>query len=153
MPSELGTAGNVLYGKLKYRISVRTAPTQSSKDMEQKLRRALVEAPVEVTYGAKVSFELVDECDGICMPDLKEDMKRAVLEATCEAFDGREPVFYGDGGAIPFMTLFSEEFPEANFILTGVLQPTGNAHCADENLDLEYTRKFTNMIALTLSKL
>mmetsp|Transcript_31489 Transcript_31489/g.41694 ORF Transcript_31489/g.41694 Transcript_31489/m.41694 type:complete len:81 (+) Transcript_31489:1232-1474(+) len=80
-------------------------------------------------------------------------MQKALHESTRDVFEGRDPIFNGDGGAIPFMTIFSEEFPEANFMLSGASTTTGNAHCADENLDLEYCRKFTTMVALTLSKL
>ena len=51
------------------------------------------------------------------------------------------------------MEVFSENFPGSNFLLTGVGFADSNAHAANENIDLEFTRKLTTVIALTLSKL
>lgn len=62
-------------------------------------------------------------------------------------------MFVGCGGSIPFMEVFSGIFPEANFLLTGVGFPDSNAHAANENLDLEYCRKLTTVIAILLSTL
>ena len=80
-------------------------------------------------------------------------MKDNVYQSCREVFEGRDPVFVGCGGSIPFMEIFSQEFPSANFLLTGAATITGNAHCANENLDLEYCKKFTQTIALVLSRL
>lgn len=44
-------------------------------------------------------------------------------------------------------------YPNAYFLLTGADFPESNAHAANENLELEYTRKFTTAISLFLSKL
>ena len=51
------------------------------------------------------------------------------------------------------MEIFAAEFPTANFLLTGAATISGNAHCANENLDLEYCKKFITTIALTLSRI
>lgn len=51
------------------------------------------------------------------------------------------------------MEVFDGHFPGANFLLSGCGFPESNAHSANENLDLEFCRKFTATIALTLSKL
>jgi len=59
----------------------------------------------------------------------------------------------GCGGSIPFMEVFASHFPETNFLLTGCGFIDSNAHSANENLDLEFCRKLTTVIALTLSKL
>ena len=74
-------------------------------------------------------------------------------ESVSDVFDGQDPVYTGCGGSIPFMEVFGEHFPKANFLLTGAATITSNAHCANENLDLEYYRKFTTAITLILSKL
>jgi di/tripeptidase len=60
-------------------------------------------------------------------------------------------MFVGCGGSIPFMEVFSGHFPEANFLLTGCGFPDSNAHSANENIDLEYTRKLTTLISQLLA--
>ena len=51
------------------------------------------------------------------------------------------------------MEIFATEFPNANFLLTGCATESGNAHCANENIDLEYCRKFITAISLMLSRM
>lgn len=58
----------------------------------------------------------------------------------------------GIGGSIPFMEVFSQHFPTANYILTGVGFPDSNAHAANENLDLAYNEKLIKVIARVLSE-
>mmetsp|Transcript_29286 Transcript_29286/g.38997 ORF Transcript_29286/g.38997 Transcript_29286/m.38997 type:complete len:185 (+) Transcript_29286:909-1463(+) len=153
VPSDLATAGNVVYKELTFRCSVRTGPTQDCDELAAKMKQAIMDAPAEITYNAKVDFEVVDKGSGFCAPDLPANVEQAVFKSTKEVFEGRDPVFVGCGGSIPFMEIFSNEFPNANFLLTGAANITGNAHCANENLDLEYCRKFITTIALTLSRL
>ncbi len=50
------------------------------------------------------------------------------LEEASHAYFGREPLFMGKGGSIPFMNLLSRKFPEAKFMISGVLGPYSNAH-------------------------
>lgn len=51
------------------------------------------------------------------------------------------------------MDFLAKIYPEANFLLTGCGFPDSNAHSANENLDLEFCRKLTTTLALTLSEL
>jgi len=37
-------------------------------------------------------------------------------------------MYMGEGGTIPFMAMLGEFFPEAQFVITGVLGPKSNAH-------------------------
>ena len=84
---------------------------------------------------------------------MEADVKKALFEANSYVFGGTVPLFVGCGGSIPFMELFSGMYPAANFLLTGVGFPDSNAHSANENLDLEFCRKLTSTIALTLANL
>ena len=47
----------------------------------------------------------------------------------------------GEGGTIPFMGMLGSRFPEAQFVITGVLGPDSNAHGPNEFLDLAYAEK------------
>ncbi len=84
---------------------------------------------------------------------LDPSIKEAFFEANKVVFGGNEPLFVGCGGSIPFMEFFSSMYPDANFLLTGVGFPDSNAHAANENLDLEFCRKLTTTVAITLAKL
>ena len=153
MPSDLALAGNVVYKELKYRLSMRTGPLHDCDELIEQLKKGFMEAPESVTYGATVVFDNVEKGNGFCAPDLPENVERAVTASTKEVFEGKEPVYVGCGGSIPFMEIFSAEFPNANFLLTGAATISGNAHCANENLELEYCRKFITTVALTLSRI
>ena len=50
----------------------------------------------------------------------------------------------GIGGTIPFMSMLGERFPEAQFLITGVLGPHSNAHGPNEFLHLPTARKITD---------
>jgi len=44
------------------------------------------------------------------------------------SYFGKPVCFKGEGGSIPFMGMLGEMFPEAQFVITGVLGPKSNAH-------------------------
>ena len=105
------------------------------------------------TFGAKIEFEVLDAGDGFDAPDLPENLKTCLNSATKEVFGAdKEPLYVGCGGSIPFMEVFSQEFPNANFLLTGVGFADSNAHSANENLRLDYCKKLTTALAVFLSK-
>jgi acetylornithine deacetylase/succinyl-diaminopimelate desuccinylase-like protein len=60
-----------------------------------------------------------------------EAMNRAMKDAF-----GRDPVFMGAGGTIPFVADFAKAFPKATLLLTGAGDPFSNAHAEDESVDL-----------------
>ena len=153
LPSDLSKAGNVVVKGLTYRCSLRIAPSQDGEKMAQQLRKVLLDKKPDDSFNAKVDFSVVDIGNGFSAPDLPPKLKRIILTSTKEAYGGREPIYSGDGGSIPFMEIFSQAFPKANYMLTGCCMPTSNEHCANENLDLEYCRKFITTISLTLSRI
>ena len=58
----------------------------------------------------------------------------------------------GEGGGIPLIGMFSEAFPFAQFIVTGVLGPQSNAHGPNEFLHLPYCEKLINCMTLILAR-
>jgi hypothetical protein len=54
------------------------------------------------------------------------------LEHASEAAFGAPPAYLGEGGSIPFMAMLGEKFPQAQFVVTGVLGPHSNAHGPNE---------------------
>ncbi len=64
---------------------MRIPPHVSSKKIIEVLKDTL-EKPGDETFGAKISFELLDGGDGFDAPDLPENLKRCLNEATDEIF-------------------------------------------------------------------
>ena len=63
---------------------------------------------------------------------------------------GRSALAYGEGGTIPFMGMLGDRFPEAQFVITGVLGPGSNAHGPNEFLDLPTARRVTEVLSYVL---
>jgi len=55
------------------------------------------------------------------------------------------------GGTIPFMAMLGEKFPQAQFLITGVLGPHSNAHGPNEFLHIGYAKKLTACVADVLT--
>jgi len=62
-----------------------------------------------------------------------------------------QKLFMGEGGSIPFMAMLGARFPEAKFVVGGVLGPHSNAHGPDEFLHLDMAAKVTACIAGVLA--
>ena len=58
----------------------------------------------------------------------------------------------GEGGTIPFMGMLGEKFPDAQFLITGVLGPHSNAHGPNEFLHIPTARKLTCCVAEVIAK-
>ena len=57
----------------------------------------------------------------------------------------------GEGGTIPFMAMLGARFPDAQFLITGVLGPQANAHGPNEFLHIEYAKRLTACVADVLA--
>ena len=57
----------------------------------------------------------------------------------------------GAGVSIPLMGILGEKFPEAQFLVTGVLGPNSNAHGPNEFLDLNTAKNLTGCVALIIA--
>ena len=53
----------------------------------------------------------------------------------------------GEGGTIPFMAMLGEKFPNAQFVITGILGPQTNAQGPNEFIHIPYAKKLTASIA------
>jgi acetylornithine deacetylase/succinyl-diaminopimelate desuccinylase-like protein len=75
----------------------------------------------------------------------------ASLARASEAAFGAPPAYMGEGGSIPFMAMLGERFPQAQFVVTGVLGPHSNAHGPNEFLHIPTGRRVTQVIAQVLA--
>ncbi|MCS7100750.1 MAG: M20 family metallopeptidase [Burkholderiaceae bacterium] len=142
----LENAGNVLRPKTALKLSLRLPPTVDAQRASQRLR-ALLEA--DPPYHARVRFEPDWAASGWNAPATAPWLARAVEEASRAAF-GREAAWIGEGGTIPFMGMLGAQFPQAQFLITGVLGPQSNAHGPNEFLHIGYAKRLTAAVAAIL---
>ena len=69
------------------------------------------------------------------------------LETASKTHYGQPAAAMGEGGTIPFMAMLGKHFPDAQFLITGVLGPHSNAHGPNEFLHVPYAKKLTACVA------
>ena len=101
-------------------------------------------------HSARVTFTAEAAGSGWNAPRFAPWLERAMEEASRAAF-GKPAVAMGEGGTIPFMAMLGERFPEAQFLVTGVLGPGSNAHGPNEFLHVPTAERVTMCVALVLA--
>ncbi|HEX5401122.1 MAG TPA: M20/M25/M40 family metallo-hydrolase [Pseudonocardiaceae bacterium] len=140
-------AGNVLRPFTTLCLSFRLPPTNDSAKAQAAIRRALT---TDVPYNAQIELSRMEAGDGWNAPDVAPWLRAALDEASDGVF-GAPWRTIGLGGSIPLMGLLQQQYPAAQFVVTGVLGPGSNAHVPNESLHLDYARKVTETIALVLA--
>lgn len=146
MPS-IKSAGNVLRPGTALKLSLRLPPLVDGEAATQALKEVLEADP---PYGARVRFEPDQSGTGWNAPAVADWLDQACQQASQEVF-GQPALYTGEGGSIPFMAMLGESFPEAQFLITGVLGPKSNAHGPNEFLHLSYAQKLTTAVAWVLA--
>ena len=141
-------SGNVLRPFTSLKLSLRLPPTLDAGIAQSLLQNLLEDNP---PYGAKVSLEFEEPASGWNAPPLKPWLENAVQDASKIVF-GKSALYMGEGGTIPFMGMLGDAFPEAQFVITGVLGPQSNAHGPNEFLHIPYAEKLTTSVTSIISK-
>jgi acetylornithine deacetylase/succinyl-diaminopimelate desuccinylase-like protein len=141
------SAGNVLRPHTTLKLSFRLPPTLSPAAAASAIERTLASDP---PYGARVSFAVESAMGGWNAPTLAPWLEQS-MQAASQAFFGRDAMYMGTGGSIPFMGMLGERFPATQFLVTGVLGPQSNAHGPNEFLHLETARRLTACVARVLA--
>lgn len=139
-------AGNVLRPYTELLLSFRLPPTVDHRLAEARLTEVLTADPPN---GATITFTPEHGGDGWQAPSFAPWLERALDEASVAAF-GRPAQAMGEGGSIPFMAMLGEMYPDAQFVITGVIGPATNAHGPNEFLHLPTARRVTEAVALLL---
>jgi acetylornithine deacetylase/succinyl-diaminopimelate desuccinylase-like protein len=137
------SAGNVLRPKTSLVLSLRLPPTVKAESAARQLKAILEANP---PYGASVTFDYGQAATGWHAPRTAPWLSR-VLEETSQKNYGKSVMWMGEGGTIPFMAMLGEKFPQAQFLITGVLGPHSNAHGPNEFLHIGYAKKLTACVA------
>jgi acetylornithine deacetylase/succinyl-diaminopimelate desuccinylase-like protein len=138
-------AVNALVPAARAKISLRIAPGDSP---ERAMSALVAHLEQHVEWGAEVVVTPGATGDAFAL-----ETTGRTTEAFRTAFEeawGREPVDMGVGGSIPFVAAFSEAYPEATILLTGVADPTSRAHGPNESVELDDVKKGTLAEAVAL---
>jgi len=143
----IADAGNVLRPSTSLMLSLRLPPTIDGNAATQAMKSLLEADP---PHGARVSFEPVQGATGWNAPPTRRWLAEA-LDGASRANYGKPAAAMGEGGTIPFMAMLGEQFPQAQFLITGVLGPHSNAHGPNEFLHLDYAKRLTACVAEVLA--
>jgi acetylornithine deacetylase/succinyl-diaminopimelate desuccinylase-like protein len=136
-------AGNVLRPSTAVKLSVRIPPTADADIAADALERRLTADP---PYDACVTLRRGSAEAGWHAPPELPWLARAIDRSSRATF-GQAPRSLGEGGTIPFMGMLGRRFPQAQFVVTGVLGPESNAHGPNEFLHLPTARRVTTAVA------
>ncbi len=139
-------AGNVLRPFTSFQLSIRLPPTCDHEAALDAVSATLIADP---PYGARVQFAHAHSGPGWNAPSFAPWLQTALDEASEAAF-GQPSRAFGEGGSIPFMGMLGDMFPEAQFVITGVLGPDSNAHGPNEYLHVPTARRLTEVLAHVL---
>jgi acetylornithine deacetylase/succinyl-diaminopimelate desuccinylase-like protein len=135
--------GNVMRPFTELKLSFRLPPTLDPSVGKRVVTAALSQNP---PCGARISVTFDDAAPGWNAPELADWLAES-LDTVSHTFFGKPALHMGEGGTIPFMGMLHAKFPEAQFVITGVLGPQSNAHGPNEFLHVPYAKKLTACIA------
>lgn len=138
MPA-ISDAGNVLLPFTTLALSFRLPPRVDPSVAAAAVTEQLV---ADTPYQANVSVVIDSMASGWEAPEMQPWFSEAVAKSSQKHF-GDDVHFMGEGGTIPFMAMLGETYPEAQYMVTGVLGPASNAHGPNEFLDLPCAYKVT----------
>jgi len=144
---DLVQGGNVLRPKTSLKLSLRIPPTLDATNLDARLKELLESNP---PYGAKVTFEPEKGGAGWEAPKVAPWLEASVERAS-KTYFGKGAMSLGEGGSIPFMGMLGTRYPEAQFLITGVLGPHSNAHGPNEFLHIGAAKNVTACVAQVLA--
>ncbi len=145
---EINNAGNVTLPKLAFKLSMRLPPTCDAEKAAKILKTTL---EANAPYHAKIRYETTDSGSGWNAP-AESPWLSAAADHASKTYFGKGVVYMGEGGSIPFMGMLGKKFPEAQFLITGLLGPSSNAHGPNEFLHIPAGKKLTACIAEIIGK-
>ncbi|EHB54036.1 Beta-Ala-His dipeptidase [Mycolicibacterium rhodesiae JS60] len=144
----IAKASNTLIPRASAKVSMRVAPGGDAAAHLHALRRHLEQ---HAPWGAHVKI-----IPGDIGQPYAIDASGPVYDAARAAFKqawGSDVVDMGMGGSIPFIAEFAAAFPEATILVTGVEDPSTQAHSVNESLHLGVLERAATTEALLLARL
>jgi acetylornithine deacetylase/succinyl-diaminopimelate desuccinylase-like protein len=142
----LVNAGNVQLPYTTLKLSFRLPPTCDAETAASAVKEAL---EADTPANAIVNFDADSSMAGWSAPPVA-DWLEASMQKASDSFFGKPSMYMGTGGTIPFMGMLGEKFPDAQFLVTGLLGPNSNAHGPNEFLHIETGKRLTSCVAQVL---
>jgi len=142
----LVNAGNTLLPFNTLKLSFRLPPSLDADAAAEAVTKALTDNPPPL---AKASFVVESTMAGWDAPPIADWLEQSMNKAS-QAFFGKQSMYMGTGGTIPFMGMLGKKFPDAQFLITGLLGPKSNAHGPNEFLHIETGKRLTACVAQVL---
>jgi len=143
---DMVNAGNTLLPYNKLKLSFRLPPTCNADEAATAVREIL---DADTPPLCKAEFEIESTMAGWDAPPVATWLEASMQKAS-QAFFGKPSMYMGTGGTIPFMGMLGEKFPQAQFLITGLLGPKSNAHGPNEFLHIETGKRLTSCVAQVL---
>ncbi len=140
-------AGNTLRPNTRAKLSLRLPPTLDAGTAADVLTSTLLSSPPN---RADVRFDVTASETGWAAPKTAPWLEQSLHKAS-EQFFGRPMQEMGTGGSIPFMRMLAEQFPDVQYMVTGVLGPHSNAHGPNEFLDIKTGKRISCCVAQVLA--
>lgn len=141
-------ASNTLLPEVSAKLSLRVPPGMAA---------ATALAALEAHIAAHIPFGAHWELHDVSLGEpFVLDSSAPALELAAEALGkgfGKEAVYQGVGGSIPFISQLAEVFPAAQILVTGIEDPDTRAHSPNESLDLQVLWRAMLSEALLLAEL
>jgi acetylornithine deacetylase/succinyl-diaminopimelate desuccinylase-like protein len=138
--------GNVLRPMTRASLSIRLPPP-----VDPAVAGAAVVAALEADppHGAKVTASVIETGPGWEAPEVAPWLAASLDAASSDHF-GAPARYMGEGGSIPFMGMLGHRFPDAQFVVTGLVGPDANAHGPNEYLHVPTAKRLTSVVARVL---
>lgn len=142
-------AGNVLLPEINVVLSFRIPP-----GVKPEIAAAAIvgELNRDTPYNAQITVKVDSLASGWAAPT-RTDKLTKLFEQTSQKHFGNSVQYMGDGGTIPFMFMLGEKYPNAQFMVTGLLGPESNAHGPNEFMHLPTFYKLTTCVSDVLHEL
>ena len=129
-------AGNVIMDSCWAKLGLRVVPNIDIKKAEELLKKKI---KANLPWGLEIEIN-VEQGTGGWVTDIDHDYFRAARKALTDGY-GKEAVYIGCGGTIPFVGPLSEKLGGIPALLVGIEDPYCNAHSENESLDLADFKK------------
>ena len=146
LPS-LINASNTALPRVRFKLSVRIAPSQDPAAAAQAIREHLER---NAPFGAKVELEFEGPNPGY-MAKLDGWAATLLTDAMTETWPN-PPLHTGIGGSIPFINELVDTFPDIQVLVTGVEDADSRAHSPNESLLLSMFKRAIASQALFLAR-
>src|SRR5262245_48412987 len=112
----IANGGNVLRPYSALKLSFRLPPGVDADAAAKAVKTALER---DSSHLGRIEFHVESAMGGWNSPSLAPWLEAAIQSASRACF-GRDAMYMGVGGTIPFMGMLSEKFPRTQFLVTGV---------------------------------